>query len=436
MIGILPTIRQSDLVMKNVSALRRYTALNEQILRRRNGRPIQLAIDGDQVLRITHADVMLEAATTSFQVHLQVPGAAAVRFYNASLVASAPVLAIGTNSPFLLGHRLWHETRVPLFEQAVATESGPTTPENRRVTFGCGYLRESIAEHFEDVTRRFPVLLPLLCDDDSSRFSHLRLHNGTVWHWNRPLIGFDDDGTTSVRIEHRVLPAGPSLLDMVANAAFYVGLVSALATLSRPVEADLSFYAARNFYAAARDGLGARIVWLDGRLQPMRALLLEELLPIARQGLRGHGVDPDEIERWVGIVDQRVRSGRTGSAWQRAFIDQRGPDFQRMLAEYLEHQRARPRSRVARMTLHVVDEVPDRLLDVPARSVAEVLPSLDSPGGSAPTRAGRCVELVPTSVMLLRLPLTSARGLRLGPLGAESAQPRHRSTSSREKPVS
>jgi len=341
MIGILPTIRQSDLVMKNVSALRRYTALNEQILRRRDGRPIRLAIDGDQVLRITHADVMLEAATTSFQVHLQVPGAAAVRFYNASLVASAPVLAVGTNSPFLLGHRLWHETRVPLFEQAVATESGPTTPENRRVTFGCGYLRESIAEHFEDVTRRFPVLLPLLCDDDSSRFSHLRLHNGTVWHWNRPLIGFDDDGTTSVRIEHRVLPAGPSLLDMVANAAFYVGLVSALATLSRPVEADLSFYAVReNFYAAARDGLGARIVWLDSRLQPMRALLLEELLPIARQGLRGHGVDPDEIERWVGIVDQRVRSGRTGSAWQRAFIDQRGPDFQRMLAEYLEHQRS------------------------------------------------------------------------------------------------
>ena len=341
LIGILPTIRQSDLVMKNVSALRRYTALNEQILRMRNGRPIRLAIDGDQPLRITHSDVMLEAATTSFQVHLQVPADAAVRFYNASLVASAPVLAAGTNSPFLFGHRLWHETRVPLFEQAVATESDSTTPENCRVTFGCGYLSESIAEHFEDVTRRFPVLLPLLSDDDPLRFSHLRLHNGTVWHWNRPLIGFDDDGVTHVRIEHRVLPAGPSLLDMVANAAFYIGLVSALATLSRPVEADVSFDAARrNFYAAARDGLDARIAWLDGRLQPVRALLLKELLPIARQGLRGHGVDLEEIERWTGIIEQRLRTGRTGSAWQRAFIQRRGPEFQRMLADYLEHQRS------------------------------------------------------------------------------------------------
>jgi hypothetical protein len=264
-----------------------------------------------------------------------------VRFYNASLLASAPVLAAATNSPFLFGHRLWHETRVPLFEQAVATEAGASAPENGRVTFGCGYLRESIAEHFEDVVRRFPVLLPLPSDDDPARFSHLRLHNGTVWNWNRPLIGFDEDGATHVRIEHRVLPAGPSLLDMVANAAFYVGLVSALATLSRPVEADVPFGAAReSFYAAARDGLDARIAWLDGRSHPVRSLLLEELLPMARQGLRWHGVEAGEIGRWLDIVEQRVRTRRTGSVWQRAFIDAHGRDFQRMLADYIEHQRS------------------------------------------------------------------------------------------------
>lgn len=340
LIGILPTIRQSDLVLKNVSALRRYVALNEQILRLRDGRPIRLAIDGDEPLRITHADVMLEAATTSFQVHLQVPADVALRFYDASLAASAPVLAAATNSPFLFGHRLWQETRVPLFEQAVATEAGTNAPESR-VTFGCGYLRDSIAEHFEDAVRRFPVLLPLLSDEQPSRFPHLRLHNGTLWHWNRPLIGFDDDGATHVRIEHRVLPAGPSLLDMVANAALYVGLVSALATLSRPVEADLPFDAAqRNFYAAAREGLDAEIAWLDGRRRPVRALLLDELLPMARQGLREQGVDAGEIERWIGIVEQRVQTRRTGSAWQCAFIERHGRDFQRMLAAYLEHQRS------------------------------------------------------------------------------------------------
>ena len=341
LIGILPTIRRSDLVLANVSPLRRYRALNEQVLRLRGGRPIQLDIDGDEPLRISHEDVMLEAAATSLQVHLQVPGEAALRFFNASLVASAPVLAAGTNSPFLFGHRLWEETRVPLFEQAVATHAGATAPEDRRVSFGGGYLRESIAEHFDDVARRFPVMLPVLETDEPSRFSHLRLHNGTVWHWNRPLIGFDADGATNVRIEHRVLPAGPSLLDTVANAAFYVGLVSALATLTRPVEADIPFEAARaGFYAVARDGLAAQITWLDGRQHPVQALLQDEVLPMARQGLRWQGVDAAEVERWLGIVEQRVRARRTGSAWQRGWVERHGREFSRMLADYLEHQRS------------------------------------------------------------------------------------------------
>jgi hypothetical protein len=341
LIGILPTIRRSDLVLGNVSAQRRYLALNEQVLRLRGGRPLQLDIDGEEPLQLSHEDVMLEAASTSLQVHLQVPADAALRFFNASLVASAPVLAAGTNSPFLFGHRLWEETRIPLFEQAVATQTRATAPEDRRVSFGSGYLRESIAEHFEDVIRRFPVMLPMLEDDAPSRFSHLRLHNGTVWHWNRPLIGFDPDGAINVRIEHRVLPAGPSLLDTVANAAFYVGLVSALATLSRPVEADIPFAAARaGFYEVARNGLDARVTWLDGRQHPVAALLEDELLPMARQGLRWQGVDSAEVERWLGIVEQRVRGRSTGSAWQRDWTQRNGREFPRMLADYLEHQRS------------------------------------------------------------------------------------------------
>jgi len=341
LIGILPTIRQSDLVLANVSALRRYAALNREIVRLRGGRPIVLDIDGDEPLRLTHADVMLEAATTSFQVHLQVPAPLAVRFYNASLIASAPVLAAATNSPFLFGHRLWHETRIPLFEQAVATDARPTPPERRRVSFGSGYLRESITEHFADALAHFPVLLPFEVSEPTERFAHLRLHNGTLWHWNRPLIGFDTDGTPHVRIEHRVLPAGPSLLDMLANAAFYVGLASGLGMLGRPPENDLPFSTARaNFLAAARHGMDAEIIWLDGKARPARALLLAELLPIARQGLRAQDVQRDEIDRWLDIIEQRVRTGRTGSVWQRQWVAQRGPAFQRMLADYLEHQRS------------------------------------------------------------------------------------------------
>jgi hypothetical protein len=341
MIGILPTIRRSDLCLANVSALRRYAALHRQIMQLRAGHPVQIDIDGDEPLRIANADVMYEAAATSFQVHLQVPAELAVRFYNASLLASAPILAASTNSPFLFGHRLWHETRVPLFEQAVATDAHAAPPERRRVTFGRGWLRESIVEHFDDVLAHFPVLVPSESDDPPERFSHLRFHNGTIWHWNRPLIGFDPDGTPHVRIEHRGLPAGPSLLDMVANAALYVGLASGLGTLSRPPECDLPFSAARaNVLAAARHGLDAEITWLDGSPRPVRALLLEELIPIARHGLTAQGVDAGEIERWLGIVEQRVRSGRTGSVWQRHWIDRSGPAFQHMLADYLEHQRS------------------------------------------------------------------------------------------------
>lgn len=340
MIGILPTIRPGDLTLANVSALRRYAALYERIMHLRAGRAVRLDIDGDEPLRLANADVMFEAATTSFQVHLQVPAELAVRFYNASLLASAPVLAASTNSPFLFGHRLWHETRVPLFEQAVATDPC-AGPERRRVTFGSGFMSESVVEHFDDVAAHFPVLVPHAIDDPPERLPHLRFHNGTIWHWNRPLIGFDAGGTPHVRIEHRTLPAGPSLLDMIANAAFYVGLATGLGTLSRPPEADVAFAVARaNFLAAARDGLAAEIIWLDGRPRGVRALLLEELLPIARHGLAEQGVDEDERERWLGIVEQRVRAGITGSVWQRRWIERRGPDFQRMLADYLEHQRS------------------------------------------------------------------------------------------------
>lgn len=342
LIGILPTIRQRDLTLANVSALQRYRALNAEILRLRGGKPIALEIDGEEPLRRLHHDVMLEAATTSFQVHLQVPADAMVRFWNASLIASAPLLAAGTNSPFLFGHSLWHETRVPLFEQATATHAPGTPRENRRVTFGSGWLRESVAEHFTDVAQRFPVLLPLEREADPARFSHLRLHNGTIWNWNRPLIGFDPDGTPHVRIEQRVLPAGPSVLDMIANAAFWVGLISALATLQRAPEADLEFGRVRaGFEQAARYGLDAEVAWLDGRARPVRALLLEEALPMARQGLREHDLPAAEIEHWLGIVEQRVQSGAGGSIWQRAWIRRHGRDFQRLLADYLENQRSR-----------------------------------------------------------------------------------------------
>jgi hypothetical protein len=341
LIGILPTIRESDLTMANVSPLKRYEALNEQILRLRGGRPLTVDIRGAEHLHTTHTDVMLEAATTSFQLHVQVPAERAARLYNAALVASAPVLAACANSPFLFDRCLWAETRVPLFEQSVAVHEPGADPALRRVSFGCGYLDGGLAELFEENRARFPVLLPMVSDGPIDRLAHLRLHNGTIWRWNRPLIGFDHDGMPHLRIEHRALPAGPSIVDMVANAALFTGVAGALHTREPPPERGLRFEQARaNFYAAARDGLDATIAWTDAPAVDIRAVLLEQLLPLAQEGLCMFGVDGGDIVRYLGVIEQRVRRRRTGAAWQCAYVEKHGRDSRRLTAAYLENQRS------------------------------------------------------------------------------------------------
>lgn len=341
LIGILPTVREQDINMANMSPLKRYRALNEQILLLRGGRPLRVDIQGDEHLRTRHGDVMLEAATTSLQVHLQVPAARVARYYNASLIASAPVLAAATNSPFLFEHSLWAESRIPLFEQAVASHAVDARPDERRVSFGGGYLADGVAALYEENRTRFPVLLPIVTPDGPETFTHLRLHNGTIWRWNRPLIGFNPDGQTHIRIEHRVLPAGPSILDMIANAAFYTGLASHFAGREPAPETELDFEAARtNFYRVARLGLEADIRWPGAPSINVRSLILEELLPCAHAGLRRQGIDDADIERTLGVIEARVGSRQTGTAWQRAWIAAHGRDFRELCAAYLENQRS------------------------------------------------------------------------------------------------
>ena len=340
LIGILPTIRNADLCLGNMSPLNRYYALNEQVLRRRHGMPLRVHIEGREKLTVTHNDVMLEAATTSFQVHLQVPIEEAVRHYNASIIAAGPILAAATNSPFLFGRSLWEETRIPLFEQAVAVGGDTAHPWLRRVTFGSGYLRESVVEYFRENVQQYDALLPILFDD-AGQLEHLRLHNGTIWRWNRMLLGFSGSGQPHVRIEHRPLPAGPSLIDMIANAALYVGVAHFLATLREPPESELPFAVARdNFYAAARFGAHARMTWLDGRSTDARTLLLEKLLPMAQLGLKTLAVDPADIARYLDVVRRRILGGQDGATWQHLFVDRHGADFLQLTASYLENQRS------------------------------------------------------------------------------------------------
>lgn len=339
MIGTLPTADPDQFNLEQMSPRRRFHALNEQLLALRAGEPLKLDIQGRDRLRLEHRDVMLEAATTSFQLHIQVAAEHSARLYNASKLLAAPLVAVAANSPYLFGRDLWDETRIPLFEQAVDVGA---TEYSKRVTFGVRHLESSVLENFQSNLDHYPVVLPQLMDEPPEQLAHLRLHNGTIWRWNRPLLGFDEDGRPHVRIEHRILPAGPSILDMLANAAAYLGMVYALVHEGEDETLGLPFATARrNFYAAARDGLRARLEWPGAGETSPRDLLEGELLPRAARGLARLDIDAEDIERYLGVLGARLAGGATGAAWQQACFESRGRDFYELMATYCERQRSR-----------------------------------------------------------------------------------------------
>ena len=343
MIGILPTIEDRMLTLEHISPLQRYAVLNREILRSRKRKPLKIHIEGKQdILDITHHDVMAEAATTSLQIHLQVPPETAARQYNIAHILSAPMVALTANAPFLYGRELWNETRIPLFEQAVKLPSFCDKNGRiiSRVTFGSDYVRNSLREVFLENLDGFPVLLPETFDQDFNRLNHLRLHNGTIWRWNRPLIGLNDTGKPHLRIEHRVPSAGPSIPDVVANILFFYGAAYYLLEQEKPAEEEISFEkAGENFYLAAKEGLDAHIVWRGGRISPVRNILLDELLPGADRALRKKGIEADDIRYYLDeILRCRVMTGMTGATWQKKFIRRHGPGFHEMTHVYHENQ--------------------------------------------------------------------------------------------------
>lgn len=322
--GILPTLRLSDLTLANLTPNPRYAELNRVLMQRRGGE-FQLLIRGLDELRVNHDSMMLEAACTSLQLHFQVGAQEFAGLYNVAQAATAPVLAAATNSPLLLGHRLWHETRVALFQHSVDDRSvahqhrgSPT-----RVSFGGAWLRESVVEYFREEIARFRVVLTRRLEDDSlaaiargelPQLAALRLHNGTVWRWNRPCYGIHQ-GRAHLRVEMRALAAGPTIADQMANAAFFFGLMAALPGHYGPIERQLSFDAARdNFLAAARQGLRAQFEWVGGERLPAATLILDRLLPLARSGLAA-AVDSADAGRLLDIFEERVRKDQTGSQW-------------------------------------------------------------------------------------------------------------------------
>ncbi len=342
--GILPTLGKSDLTLDNISPMPRYYALNESLTRMR-GRAYRLQIQGRDELQIEHDSVMLEACNCGCQVHLQVDSTEFAPMYNAAQAMTGPVLAAAVNSPVLFGKRLWAETRIAVFRQSIDTRSTSVHLRefSTRVRFGDRWVKESVAELFQEDIAQFRVLLAQetvedpfeqLAAGDIPRLQALQLHNGTVYRWNRPCYGISE-GKPHLRIECRVLPSGPTVLDEVANAAFWIGLVLGAKHEYGDITERLSFDDAKyNFLTASRQGLDAGFRWVDGQSVTAPELILETLLPLARAGLEAY-VDRSEIDKYLGVIHDRVQSRGTGSDWMMRSLSEmedRGSRSERMTA--------------------------------------------------------------------------------------------------------
>lgn len=368
-IGICPTLRESDFGLHWMTDLPRYHALSHG-LKRLGSEAFRIHIDGTPPLTLQRSDVTMEGANTSFQFHYRVMNRDFVDVYNAMLLASPVVMGLACNSPILFGHRLWHETRVPLFKHSIDSRVGNQHwRQPARVSFGQGWARRSAYELFAETAAIHPPLLPVCSNVDYKaqmqngeppRLDELRMHQNSVWPWIRPVYDPSDGG--HLRLELRALPAGPSNIDMFANAAFYIGLAEGLRPQLETLLPAIPFaYAKYNFYRAAQYGHRAQLVWPDLKHQQLREIslldLAHQLLPVARAGLQQIGIAETEIDTYLNVIQERLENTCTGASWQLAILDQLSADgmesipaAQLMLEHYITQvQSAAPVARWSRL---------------------------------------------------------------------------------------
>ncbi len=334
--GVLPSLRQEHLDSEfYMSDMFRYRLLNQQLMSMR-GQDVRLEIQGADRLQVERSDVMLEALGTSLQVHLQIPYEEAVDSYHAALWSSMAMLAVSANSPLVLGKSCWQESRIAIFKQSVDTRN---TQEIRdaivpRVHLSKGYI-SSFLDLFEDNGYYSPIL-PEVIDCPVEELHHFNLHNGTIWRWVRPILGCDSSNSYHLRLELRVAPSGPTLVDTLANIAFYVGLTEGLRMQPQQLTQIPYHSLDQDFYHVARHGLGAEVTWCNGKMGSMQQILLKYAIPIAHQGLINLGIG--QVDQWIDIIQQRTITGQTGAKWM---LDHwsKYSDTSKLVRQYMQHAR-------------------------------------------------------------------------------------------------
>jgi CBS domain-containing protein/gamma-glutamylcysteine synthetase len=325
--GILPTLRKHDLEMHNLTPKDRYFALMAAIQKHLLGTSFELRVEGIDELLVKHDSPLLEACNTSFQVHLQVAPNDFVKMYNIAQTLAAPIIAIAANSPLVFGRRLWHETRIALFQQSLDTRTTNDHMRERlpRVNFGSGWLTGDITEIYKEDISRFRVLLAGDIEEDSMaliqegitpKLRALQIHNSTVYRWNRPCYGISPNGKPHLRIENRVMPAGPTPVDETANAAFWLGCMVAMGDHYPDITKHIDFVDTRdNFLKSAKFGIDTTFTWMKDKKVPVTELILKELLPLAKEGLTKQKVNPADISKYLDIIESRAKEHKTGARW-------------------------------------------------------------------------------------------------------------------------
>lgn len=325
--GILPTIRKNDMVLDNLTPKPRYHALMSVLKEMKMGQSFELRLTGIDELLVKHDNPLLEACNTSFQIHLQVAPAHFVRMYNLAQALTGPILAVSANSPIVFGRRLWHESRIALFQQSIDTRSTHDHMRERspRVQFGNGWLKDSILEIYKEDIARFRVLIQSEEEEDSlamikagqvPKLRALQMHNGTVYRWNRACYGISDTGKPHLRIENRVVPSGPTVRDEMANTAFWLGAMLELGHQVEDVTQHVSWEDVRdNFGKVARFGIDTQLNWFDDKKVSTIDLIMNTLLPMAETGLRRAGVVEEDIRKYLGVIEARTSTHMNGARW-------------------------------------------------------------------------------------------------------------------------
>ncbi|CDZ77719.1 Glutamate-cysteine ligase family 2(GCS2) [Legionella massiliensis] len=339
LIGSLPTATEIHHQLNFMTDKKRYHLINSCMSEQRGGKPISINIEGVENLRLEPGSLAMNGLISALQPHMQIGLSQSVRYYNVAQAIAAPVLAIASNSPFLLGKHVWSDTRIASFDQVKTLQHFDKARGFKSCLFGLNYLNDSFFELFEQNYQFFPRLLPEVVPNIPPEFMfHVRRQNGVVYRWNRPIIDFNEQNQPYLRIEHRGPSTGPTVIDMVANAAFFYGLLNYYAVQSTPINYLLPFHFARkNFFNAARYGLDAQLKWfLGGDVSACE--LIKNLIPLARKGLQIFDIQAADINFYLDLIDRRVNNKMNGSIWQCKFIKKYGNDFYNMMAAYLENQ--------------------------------------------------------------------------------------------------